>query len=124
MARIREIFLERDAEQILQIPISTTGLRDRKIWGRTNHSNFTVKTGDVIAKEIITSHSTNGVDIGQNSGVGTDADKRRRVWNIKAPMKVRIFIWKCLHQIVPVNEVLHRRTMPVESYVSYMRFGT
>lgn len=50
---------------------------------------------------------TNGGVGGQTSGGSNDEDKWHRIWKIQAPMKVRVFTWKCLHNIVPVNEILY-----------------
>lgn len=73
--RVRETFLDRDMNQILSIPISSTWMQDRRIWRRTMHGNFTVKTAYVIAKEVINRHRPNAVDIKQTSGAGMDDDK-------------------------------------------------
>lgn len=89
---IKGIFLERDANQILSIPISTTGLKDSKIWRLTSNGKFTEKTAYVLAKEGVC-HGSGGGSRGQTSGTNEDEEKWRRVWKITAPMKVRNFIW-------------------------------
>lgn len=33
----------------------------------------------------------------------------KSIWNISVPEKVKVFLWKCCHEALPVRAVLHRR---------------
>ncbi|KAG5563627.1 hypothetical protein RHGRI_006166 [Rhododendron griersonianum] len=43
-----------------------------------------------------------------------DEDMWKRVWYMRAPTKIKMFLWRCLHEIIPVNRVLTHRHMPVD----------
>lgn len=101
-------------EQILSIPLSMTGMEDKYIWARTTSGNFSVKSAYVIAKEWVQSRRAMDSGRGQSSGVPEDAGFWKRIWQMKAPMKIKMFIWRCLHGIVPVNVALAQRKIPVD----------
>ncbi|KAG5542399.1 hypothetical protein RHGRI_022065 [Rhododendron griersonianum] len=110
---IEEAFIQRDAEQILSIPLSATGLSDKRIWRGTTTGQFSVKSGYVIAKEMVQNRRTT-CSSGQASGLEEDADMWKRIWQMRAPAKIKMFLWRCLHNIVPVNRVLTQRQLPVD----------
>lgn len=112
-AVIKEVFLQRDVEQILCIPLSTTGLIDKCIWRGTASGQFSVKSAYVIAKELVLARRANNIS-GQVSGMEEDEDMWKRVWYMRAPTKIKMFLWRCLHEIIPVNRVLTHRHMPVD----------
>lgn len=75
---------------------------------------MSVKSAYVIAKEILGQRRGGPEGRGQTSGEQENDGKWKRIWHIKTPMKVRSFIWKCLHNIVPLNVNLFQRKMPVD----------
>ncbi|KAI8571819.1 hypothetical protein RHMOL_Rhmol01G0149000 [Rhododendron molle] len=48
---IKQVFVSRDVEHILGIPISATGVQDKRIWARSSNEKFSMKSAYVIAKE-------------------------------------------------------------------------
>lgn len=109
------MFNHRDAEQILCIPLSTTDQLDERIWRSTPNGKFSVKTAYMIAKKLGQQNSNNNVDRGQTSGSNVDEDKWKRIWQIQAPNKLKLFLWRSLHNILPVNKLLAQRRVPVST---------
>lgn len=115
---IKETFSSPDAEQILEIPISTTDVPDKRIWKESSSGKFMVKSAYVLAKEMMRVDLATLEVRGQTSGTSDDDARWKRVWHIKSPMKIKLFMWKCLHGIVPVNEALTTKKVPVDSICS------
>lgn len=108
------LFIPRDVEQILGIPLSSTGLTDERIWKCTSNGKFSVKSAYVLAKEILNRQQSRVGGGVESSNGSQDEGKWKRIWHMKAPGKVRTFIWKCLHDIVSVNNNLVKKKVPVE----------
>lgn len=47
---IREIFCEEEAQEILSIPVSMMGAKDRLVWTLSPNGQFSVATGYKLAK--------------------------------------------------------------------------
>ncbi|KAI8546647.1 hypothetical protein RHMOL_Rhmol07G0135700 [Rhododendron molle] len=51
----------------------------------------------------------------REEGEGSDRMRRKKIWKsvwaLPYQGKVKHFVWKCLHDIVPVKDVLARRNM-------------
>lgn len=88
---VKEVFNQRDVDQILKIPISTTGVPDKRIW-----VGFT--TGRFGAKDLLDAQRGNAIVRGQTSGTIGDDGKWKRIWRIKAPMKVKTFFNNAMFQ--------------------------
>lgn len=112
---INEVFLQRDAVQILSIPLSTTGVVDKRIWKDTSDGKFSVKSAYVLAKEMVQQKRSNSAMRGQPSGESEDDGKWRRVWHAHCPMKIKLFLWRSLQNILPVNVALAQKRIHVDS---------
>ena len=69
-----------------------------------------MKTGYLLAKELKDKH-------GIRRGLGGDSSRNEQtsgawkfLWSLNMKHKLKHFIWKCLHGILPVNEVVKSRT--------------
>lgn len=114
---VEEVFVQRDVELILSVPLSTTGLADKCIWKDTNSGEFIVKSAYVIAKDLVQLRRATRSG-GQSRGVEEDAYIWKKVWHMRAPTKIKMFLWRRLHDIVPVNRALTQRHLPVDPICS------
>jgi hypothetical protein len=42
----------------------------------------------------------------------------KKLWNIKAPVKMKVTLWRMAHDCLPMGHQLHRQDIP--AYVSYV----
>lgn len=89
---------------VSQVPTTTTGVQDKRIWARNPNGKFSVKSAYVIAKEI--EQRARNDARGWTSGGGGDEGKWKRIWQINAPMKIKSFLWRCIQNILLVNTAL------------------
>lgn len=78
------------------------------------NGQFTLKSAYVGAKEMLEGQSGNASTTGQRSGTSGDEGKWKRIWRIKAPMKVKHFMWRSIPNILPVNNAIFQRKTPMD----------
>jgi hypothetical protein len=103
---LRSIFADIDVRRILQIPLHSHGLEDFIAWGPTSHGRYTVRSGYYLQWR----HQF-GPSAPQLALPGSSATNPvwKILWKIKVPSKVKIFIWRALHDIVPLKCILANR---------------
>jgi ribonuclease HI len=104
--RLRELFLTVDVNRILQIPLNTQGFDDFIAWNHTKHGRFTVRSAYYLQWK----HKF-GPRAGQLSMPGSSVNNPvwKSLWKLKIPGKVKIFIWRAMHGIIPVKSILVNR---------------
>jgi hypothetical protein len=104
--RLRELFLTVDVNRILQIPLNTQGFDDFIAWNHTKHGRFTVRSAYYLQWK----HKF-GPRAGQLSMPGSSVNNPvwKSLWKLKIPGKVKIFIWRAMHGIIPVKSILANR---------------
>lgn len=104
MGKIRENFELRDAVPVLQTPISMFPRPDVLIWPYTKDGGYSVKSryAEIKKKEM------NFLDCPSTSD-NSSQGLWKRIWSIKVPQKIKMFMWKISHNILPVKENLWRR---------------
>jgi hypothetical protein len=101
----RDIFNAIDAEQILQIPLNTHGFEDFIAWGFSQNGIYTVRS----AYHLQWRHQF-GPPAGQVVQGSSSANPIwRSIWKLKIPSKIKIFIWRALHGILPLKSILVNR---------------
>lgn len=103
---IRDNFWPIDVDRILQIPIYHQQTEDFVAWHLTKNGIFSVRSAyykqweDTYANEKMNTFGQGG---------STPHPIWKKLWNLKLPGKVRIFIWRCLHNAIPCLCVLANR---------------
>lgn len=69
-------------------------IHDDLFWGRASSGSFSLKS----ALEIL-----------EDERPATDNEKWKQVWKLEAPQKMKVFIWRVLHQAMLTNENRVRR---------------
>ncbi|KAH7834427.1 hypothetical protein Vadar_015903 [Vaccinium darrowii] len=106
---VRETFTSEDANLILGIPISRFGRKDRAVWHFTGNGVYTVKSGYEAALNLRRSGQLGRTNVGEGSSRSGRKELWKSVWALPCQEKVKHFIWKCFHDIVPFYDVLARR---------------
>ncbi|RYR39727.1 hypothetical protein Ahy_A09g045312 [Arachis hypogaea] len=79
---------------------------DHLYWPWKEDGNYSIRTGYYVARRV-----------GQNSkyeNLSTSEDKReiwKEVWRMEVPQKIRMFLWKACHDILPIESNLYKRKM-------------
>jgi ribonuclease HI len=103
---LNSLFCTVDRERIRHIPINNQGFHDFVAWSHTKHGQYTVRSGY---------HMQWKHQFGPNSSqltapnVSATNPVWKSVWSLQVPSKVKIFIWRSLHGIVPLKCVLANR---------------
>ncbi|KAL6566692.1 hypothetical protein OROMI_015096 [Orobanche minor] len=105
---IRNPFSENNAKCILSIPIRNCSGADIWSWFYSKDGQYNVKSGYAPGLTIknrftASSSTTNGF-----------RDIWRWIWNIDLPEKIKVFLWKCAKNILPVKANLTKRGVNVD----------
>ncbi|KAH7834630.1 hypothetical protein Vadar_018083 [Vaccinium darrowii] len=120
---VREAFSSDDAELILGIPISRYEKKDRAVWHFTGNGIYYVKSGYETALTLRRNGQLGMRSTGEGSNRASRKEVWKSVWDLPCQGKIKHFIWKCLHDIVPVYDVLARRKMIAESLAMCQRIN-
>ncbi|OMP11560.1 reverse transcriptase [Corchorus capsularis] len=106
---LNELFEAADVRHILCIPLSILPSNDTLIWHGNSDGLYTVKSGYHIAR-LVLSKSLPDVE---NRNVFW-----RRVWGASMQPKVKYFLWRLWHNILPTKYNLQQRGVPVDDVCS------
>ena len=100
-----DIFVQSDRELLLQNQPSVDE-EDSWIWRHTRNGVYSVKTGYDLAYSLHNRHFL----MDQNSLPSLNPLKEQ-IWSLKAPSKIKVFLWKALSGAIAVNDGLVNRGM-------------
>ena len=103
---LRDNFLSIDVEHILQIPIFHHETEDFVAWHLTKTGTFSVRSA--YYRQLEDSYIDHNVNPSWISA-SVNHPVWRKLWSLKLPSKVKIFLWRCLHNAVPCRCVLANR---------------
>jgi hypothetical protein len=100
---LSDLFNPVDAGRILQIPIHNQGFNDSVAWNLTPHGRFTVQSAYYAQWR-----QQFGASSGQLALPGRSAINLvwKTAWKVKIPSKVKKFVWRVLHGILPLKSIL------------------
>lgn len=97
-------FNEDEVALILSIPLPDSPVKDLLIWHFSQKGFYTIKSGYWVAQSI------------QNRQVGDEGPSVvsedvlwRCLWTLTIPNRVKLFLWRCFHLILPCNQTLFQR---------------
>jgi hypothetical protein len=95
-----------DVYRIMQIPLHNRGFDDFIAWSYTKHGRYSVRSGYHLQWR----HEF-GASAGQLALPGSSALNPvwKILWQLKIPSKIKIFIWRALHGILPLKSILANR---------------
>ncbi|KAK6151721.1 hypothetical protein DH2020_014356 [Rehmannia glutinosa] len=111
VAKLRDV-QSNEVEAILSIPLVSNARKDKIMWHYTKNGIYSVKTGYRVAKQ------AQGLSCDSTSSSGNDCKIWRWMWRLEIPPEVKIFLWKCLKNILPVKCALARRGIGMDTICS------
>ncbi|KAL5565829.1 hypothetical protein UlMin_028993 [Ulmus minor] len=100
---IRESFHEDEAEAILSLPLPRRSTPDTLLWHYDKSGHYTVRSGYWLANK--------GRSVPSSSTVSLNS-WWKRLWRLRVPAKIRIFIWKAFYNWIPSSVNLANHGVP------------
>lgn len=101
---IKALFRPDFAIKIIQTPLKWSGGPDALWWPLTKSGDFSVKTGYYEAKKAMQQPERD-----PTASEGINKEVWSGIWNAKIPQKIKHFLWKACHNILPVKENLCKK---------------
>ncbi|GAA0157671.1 hypothetical protein LIER_14891 [Lithospermum erythrorhizon] len=86
------------------MPLSLRGGRDKLIWQHSRCGQYLTGSGYKSAKEMKKNGELRGRACGETSSLDGVLSVWRELWKLKLAPRVKLFMWKCLHNILPTRE--------------------
>ncbi|MCH79557.1 retrotransposon protein [Trifolium medium] len=102
-ALIHQLFNLIDASEILKIPVSCTRNEDVPVWRFSNNGIYSVRSAYYQLMEVITDNTHLKVEGGW-----------MKMWKLRVPNRVKIFIWRTFCGCLPVRERLLQKGVNCE----------
>ncbi|XP_062164873.1 uncharacterized protein LOC133871438 [Alnus glutinosa] len=100
---VQNLFVEREAEQILSIALSPLCRPDRITWGGTKNGTFTVRSAYHLEMQ------RRRQEEGECSTQGDNTEFWKWLWGLQAPGVIKNFAWKVANELLPTRQNLFRR---------------
>lgn len=100
---LHEIFCPRDVDLIICIPLSVRRPPDSLIWTGTKRGVFSVKSAYHLQLSL---HNSQEAATSSRSSVHSIWSS---IWAVKVPPKVKLFVWKACHDILPTRMKLFEK---------------
>ncbi|XP_027126082.2 uncharacterized protein [Coffea arabica] len=110
---IFKYFNHKDAEKILNIPLSLTGREDCYYWQHNAGGQYTVSSGyQFLMKERSEAEKEQVEAAGSSIREGSQSARQmwKTLWKLNIKHKIKIFIWKCITGALPVRAEIYRKT--------------
>ena len=108
---IDHTFMNWEAEEIKWIHVSELGQDDALVWPFTSDREYFVRS----AYHMLVSDSVMAEQASTSSG---EQKVWKGIWCIRAPNKIRHFIWTVVKDSLPTKENLHKRHIPLDMICS------
>lgn len=107
--KIRDLFYPEDVELITKInPIPDED--DYWIWEHNRNGDYSVRSGYWFGCEVIKKEQLEKAFM-----LPSLNDLKKRVWKVKAPYKIKTFMWKILSEALPMADNILSRGMKIDS---------
>lgn len=114
MYHYSNILSEDENKAIVQVPVSSMGVRDRLLfWTQTKNGHYTVASRYKMALNNLGRQRAGG----EGSSKGHDGEEKRmwnKVWKLNIKKKIKNFIWKACHDRIPTTANLKKRGIGVD----------
>ncbi|WVZ62142.1 hypothetical protein U9M48_011922 [Paspalum notatum var. saurae] len=108
-----DTFWREDAEAILSIPIGE-GVSDRPAWHFDSKGLFSVKSAYKVAVQHRDNETGRNAEASGGSTMGAQFPWHK-IWQMKVPNKIQMFLWRFAHNSLPVRNNLKRRKIKAET---------
>jgi hypothetical protein len=109
---VNAFFDPETVSKIMQVPISHLGDEDFVCWPHSNQGVYTVRSAYNLARSenLFLSRSCRGRGI--TSTYGNEEKSWKAIWKINAPNKMKIHLWRFVHDCLPSGVQLRHRHVP------------
>ena len=107
MEMVNELFVESDVSIITRIHLSNRSMTDKQIWRDSPIGMLTVKSAYFYARMVLGK---------ENQLMSQRKPLWRLFWTAKTIPKVKYFVWRLLHEIIPIGSLLLKRGLDVDNY--------
>ena len=104
-------FHKEDADAILRIPLSRRFVADSIFWLFNRDGDYSVKSGYKVACKIRKEASMQG----ESSMAGDSQLVWRKIWQMHIPNKIKVFVWRACHGILPTRANLLQKHVVEDS---------
>lgn len=98
------------AMKIIQTPIAWRSGEDTIWWPFSKAGDFTVKSGYYQAK-----HLDSKPNLAASASTRVPQSLWKEIWKVNIPQKIKFFLWKICHNILPVGESLRKRKIKISA---------
>ena len=102
---IDRAFSKYDAEAIFQIPLSRRYVPDVMVWLYNKNGQYSIRSGYHTARNLLRESNQDG----EGSNLWECNNVWARIWKLHIPTKIKIFMWRACHDILPTFEKLRQR---------------
>ena len=111
--KLYALFNRSTCEDILAIPLTQQHAQDSLVWKENKALKFSVQSAYQVALRILYLETT------KHSSTQTQGATWRRIWKLKVPPKVRMFIQQACTNSLPTRDNLNRRHVSVEAHCEF-----
>lgn len=106
---LRQTFWPVDVTRILSIPLSSHDMEDFVAWNLTKSGTFSVRSAYYAEWESQFGHKVNR----GHDGPMKDHPMWSKIWSLRVPSKVKIYLWRIMQETLPCRAVLANRHVKV-----------
>ncbi|XP_027157225.1 uncharacterized protein LOC113758655 [Coffea eugenioides] len=106
---LQKWFCDKDVELIKDIPTSIGRRHDKLIWCFSKSGTYTAKTGYAIARQAEGKHCRKKGQDAESSWEIRKHTMWKKLWHLNVKAKLKHFMWKCLQNCLPTNEIMYKR---------------
>ena len=106
---IRAVFLPFKANTILNMPLSYNLPEDKLIWTGNRRGDFTINSAYYIACSLVEAEETS-----ESSSGNPRTPFWKKIWHLKIPSKIRIFVWRACMNGLSTRLNLSRRGVNIK----------
>ena len=106
--KLEENFYPWEAEMVSRIQVSVGSVEDLLVWPLTSDGSFSVRSAyRFLASENFSSQPSSSSGIEQQNFW-------KKIWKIRAPNKIKHFIWRAAKDALPTKQNLRARHIPID----------
>ncbi|CAN0899642.1 Uncharacterized mitochondrial protein AtMg00310 [Linum grandiflorum] len=107
---LHSIFHHHIVESILSIPLPQTFVSDKFVWSLCRNGIYSASSGYRLSRDLASDH------VHPKFGVELhDEQLWARIWSLPIQPKLRFFLWKIVHGILPTSDALQSRQLEIPS---------
>ncbi|GAA0185225.1 hypothetical protein LIER_32513 [Lithospermum erythrorhizon] len=112
---VEQLLGSEDAANVLAIPLSRRIVRDKLVWHHIRSRVYLICSGYKCACDMKRNGKVRGIEKGEcSNGVVVDPCWNT-LWQMQVPPRVKSFLWKALHNILPTKDRPRRRGVRIDS---------